>query len=635
MRARRGKALRGWIMATTLLGLVGACVFPPEAVHGPCKQDTDCTDDGNPCTRGVCDVASGFCSGVPQDLPFGDKGCDDNNPCTDEICQAGVCAHKAATTSPDDGNECTNDSCSGGKATHTAVADGTACGAGDSLKCTNGKCNCTMATECGTSTECLKFECVNSECKSTSLEAGTQVDGKEPGDCLKNVCDGANNVITVPDLMDVPADPTPNNCKKKACDMMLGPIDVDDPTDAPPDDGKVCTTEGCNGGVPINYKPVADGAACGAGPTCVAAAGGGYEANAGDSCVNGLCVTPASVSCGNYKCNAAGTACLGACQDVNQCIAGMFCDAPTNSCKPFATGGMACQDAAACQSNFCVDGVCCNTQCGGLCQRCDLNNKKGLCSPVPNKQDPDNECNGGDACDGAGQCRKPDGAGCAMDADCLSNVCEDSICCNVSCPGACKRCDIGGSNGTCTNVAKDMEPPMCVSPKACDGNGNCETKTGQPCGADAECMSGSCQDGVCCNNNCPGACARCDLMGTMGICTNVPSNVQVSGCNATEACDGNNNCELVNGQACTQNSQCVSGYCVDEDLATAGTQGVCCDSACAGTCKSCAGAKTVGGMSGVCDNIKNKEDPDDECAGACMANNGKGCCNGMGVCISP
>lgn len=634
MDARGGRVLRGWMLASVIFGVVGACVFPPEPVHGPCVQDSDCSADGNPCMRGICNTTTGFCKGEPQDLAFGDNGCDDKNPCTDEICEAGACAHKPSLSPPSDGNECTSDECTNSQVTHTAVADGTACGLGGNLKCVNGKCDCTSALECGQSTECLKFECTNSECKSTSLMAGTLVDGKDAGDCLKNVCDGADAVVTVPDLTDVPVDPTSANCKKKACDEMLGVIDVDDPTDAPPDDGNECTVEGCNGGAPIPYDPVANGTACGKGPACGPAAGGGYQATPHDACMNGSCVTPPVVSCGYYKCDAANTACMNTCQSVAECITGTFCDAATNSCKPVAGSGNACATGGECGSNLCVDGVCCNTQCTGLCERCNDPNNKGFCVAIPNGMDPENECAGADACDGSGQCRSPLGAVCALDNECLSDVCEDTVCCNVVCGGACKRCDIGGNNGTCGNVAKDTEPTGCASPSACDGAGNCKTQGGKPCGGNSECISGFCQDGVCCNSSCNGACARCDVAGSVGTCKNVTTGEQVTGCNGNNACDGNNGCKLVNGQSCTAANQCATGFCVDEDPA-AGVLGFCCDAACTETCKSCAAAKTIGGVNGACDFIKVKTDPDNECsANMCNGANGKGCCDGAGVCVS-
>jgi hypothetical protein len=75
--------------------------------------------------------------------------------------------------------------------------------------------------------------------------------------------------------------------------------------------------------------------------------------------------------------------------------------------------GVVCAAAADCVSGFCVDGVCCNTACGGGaagdCQACGTTAgaaANGTCGPVTNGQacsdgDP---CTGGDSCQ-AGACR--------------------------------------------------------------------------------------------------------------------------------------------------------------------------------------------------------------------------------------
>ena len=626
MGFRRKSSFWALTIAALACAVASACVFEPTVTTGPCKQDSDCTDDGIPCTREVCS-ADGFCDRAPQDLPFGDTRCDDQNPCTDEVCSGGACAYMPSTSAPTDGNECTSDACVNGVATYTPVADDSPCGFGNMLVCTGGQCKCTTATQCGVSTECLTFDCVSSSCMSTTKAKGELVDGKDPGDCLKNVCDGASGVVTVPDTSDPPLDPNAGNCKKKACDDQGTVVDVDDPTDVPADDSNVCTTEGCSGGTPILYEAVADGTVCAGMVACGPAAGGGFEVLPPDVCVSGECVKQAPMSCDLYKCNAGNTDCLAACQGAADCIQGTFCEGAMNACKPVAGTGNTCQNAGECGSGFCVDGVCCNTACAGLCQRCNDPLSKGLCVATSSGLDPDNECAGADACNGVGACAKPQGAMCGQDIECLGKVCEDLTCCNAACAGPCRRCDIMGKQGTCSNVDANAQVTGCTGAQACDGSGNCKTKNGQSCGGNAECMSNVCQDGVCCNNGCAGACARCDIPGSIGTCTNVAPGEQVAGCTGTSACDGSNGCKKVNGQACAAGSECVSGFCVDEDLATSGTQGVCCNAACTDVCKSCAGAKTVGGINGVCDLILHKTDPDDECSGVgCNSANGGGCC---------
>ncbi len=52
--------------------------------------------------------------------------------------------------------------------------------------------------------------------------------------------------------------------------------------------------------------------------------------------------------------------------------------APTN-----VSNGQACNAAAECASNHCVDGVCCESDCTGACTSCALPGTEGLCRPAP------------------------------------------------------------------------------------------------------------------------------------------------------------------------------------------------------------------------------------------------------------
>jgi hypothetical protein len=80
---------------------------------------------------------------------------------------------------------------------------------------------------------------------------------------------------------------------------------------------------------------------------------------------------------------------------------------------------------------------------------------------------------------------------------------------------------------------------------------------------------------------------------------------------------------LATGAPCTTSTQCASRACVDD---------VCCESACPGTCRACAGVKT-GGEDGRCLPVSAGRDPDDEC-GTDMPTtcNYDGLCDGAGAC---
>jgi hypothetical protein len=78
--------------------------------------------------------------------------------------------------------------------------------------------------------------------------------------------------------------------------------------------------------------------------------------------------------------------------------------------------------------------------------------------------------------------------------------------------------------------------------------------------------------------------------------------------------------KLPNGAACTAANQCNSNFC---------EQGVCCSTACTGTCTSCA----LAGSPGVCSSVPAGQDPLNQCTDNLAATCGTdGSCNGSGGC---
>src|SRR5262245_17347337 len=74
------------------------------------------------------------------------------------------------------------------------------------------------------------------------------------------------------------------------------------------------------------------------------------------------------------------------------------------------------------------------------------------------------------------------GAACAMDGDCKSGHCFDSICCRSDCADLCQSCAQPGSVGTCMNVPVGADPrndcsdegiTSCGRNGFCDGTGAC------------------------------------------------------------------------------------------------------------------------------------------------------------------
>ncbi|MBX7173735.1 MAG: PqqD family protein [Pyrinomonadaceae bacterium] len=96
----------------------------------------------------------------------------------------------------------------------------------------------------------------------------------------------------------------------------------------------------------------------------------------------------------------------GPCTFDSDCQTNLGCSAGGTCLR---INGQFCTTNGECKFNFCTDSVCCDTSCGGLCFKCNAPGSVGTCTPVPNGQDPDNECPSGvglaGVCNGAGACR--------------------------------------------------------------------------------------------------------------------------------------------------------------------------------------------------------------------------------------
>jgi hypothetical protein len=137
--------------------------------------------------------------------------------------------------------------------------------------------------------------------------------------------------------------------------------------------------------------------------------------------------------------------------------------------------GDPCGQDMDCESDHCADGICCNHDCMGTCESCNQMGMEGTCQPIPAYNDPDGECETDEACDGSGDCAGVLGVSCDEAGDCISNECIDQVCCDTSCGGKCRACDITGDEGTCTfYTPADGDPDdECPNNDVCDGAGMC------------------------------------------------------------------------------------------------------------------------------------------------------------------
>lgn len=221
---------------------------------------------------------------------------------------------------------------------------------------------------------------------------------------------------------------------------------------------------------------------------------------------------------------------------------------------------------------------------------------------------------------------------CIKPSDCPGGFCVDGVCCTSACTSLCQACTAAkrgsGVDGTCGNISVGLDPDNeCAG--TCNGFGGCSKGAillglAADCSSGAQCASGACVDGVCCDSGCTGTCKACTAAvkgsGVDGVCDNIAASTDPENECAAGDCNGAGACGLPpgaspNGSQCSSGNTCLSGFCVD---------GVCCNSACTTTCMACSASKKGSGANGMCGSVAGGTDPDNECA--------LGNCDGSGAC---
>ena len=154
------------------------------------------------------------------------------------------------------------------------------------------------------------------------------------------------------------------------------------------------------------------------------------------------------------------------------------------------------------------------------------------------------------------------GDSCTAGSECELSHCVDGVCCDSPCADLCATCAAPGSEGTCSPAPSDVACDAVSCPGATECRGRDQTALALNCTG-----VGSCRTDV--------VCAPLDT----------PSG---ESCQAgTGTCDGAGACNVPGkaslGEACTIDTDCAEGHCIEG----ADGSSSCCDAACDGPCQQC------------------------------------------------
>lgn len=523
------------------------------------------------------------------------------------------------TTCPDDNKDCTNDSCVSKKCTYPllgsgvqcrAAAPGTTCDKAEFCTGSSPDCPSNSFQPNGTSCRAASDDCDEPEfctgssatCPSDQVSSSSKAcHPNSNGGCdVTDFCNGSSKACPADSV--VPAN--------TVCRAAGGPCGLDEVCNGV---SKNCPSDQVKG----------SGTSC-RDPSCSAG-----TATLGASC-NGVTTTcPAlqTVQCAPNTCDASGLACSGGCASDANCTAGNYCGG--GLCTAKKPNGNSCGASNECSSNNCIDGVCCNSSCGGGdpndCRACNVAGSVGQCVPRPSSDtcraslgacDPAEKCDGtSNACPADARLGK--GAECRGKSD----TCDVAEVCDGTSP-ICPTDLIQASGTPCRDA-----PLICDSPEVCDGVnkacppdkflpstttcrltvGACDvtefcTGTAAACPRDTLrnsgdiCGAASCTDGVADPvQKCTGSSAACPaptpvdcdpyvcgIDACLGDCSSDVHCIPEDYCSAGKCIP-----KIPQGGTCTTDNQCVGGRCVD---------GFCCDSRCTDQCEAC----NLAGKEGTC-----------------------------------
>jgi hypothetical protein len=394
--------------------------------------DPDLAAIGNPCGD-AASCAQG--TATPRGTCLADGTCDPGKPrdCAPYTCAGDACAETCL-----DDDDCVGTSyCDGGGACVDDLPVGARCA--DDKQCEGG--HCAQGVCCATA--CDK------PCESCNLPGSV-------GFCVVEAdgtaCHGAKGI-----------------CAGGLCEPCGGGGQRCCPGDACADGG-CCEDRFC----------VAAGDPCGDPETCLSVT---YTPRG--TCTAGTCRPGTSVSCSPYRCGR--DRCADSCRDDGDCVGEAFCNA-AGLCAGDLADGAPCDRREQCASGICARGVCCDRDCPGPCEACDLAGNRGSCDIIINGgacRGEDGVCFGGTcvACADDADCgpceRCDDGNTCVADASRNGTACSGGA--GVCLGGVCEPC--GGSGQICCFDGPN-QPPTCEAGFQCEPSGTVPVCA--PCGGDGE-----------------------------------------------------------------------------------------------------------------------------------------------------
>lgn len=467
-----------------LFVLVTACSDPAEPGDGGAMDgstDARVTGDGGAPLGAACTADSECASGSCADGTCCDRPCE--GAC--ESCGAGTCTPHDVDTDPDgecdaeDAATCGATGACDGAGACAMHAEGTVCAApacADGVETRARTCDGDGACVDRGTVACAALGCSGDRCAGGCTDDLGCPDGEH---CDAGTCVAglAQGVSCVRDRQCASARCADAVCCDRACASRC----------------EACAASLRGGGVDGTCGPIA----AGTDPDAECA-----ETAAADCGLDGAC--DGAGSCREWDASticAEATCASGAATSARTCSGTGSCGPSTTTpCAPYGCSASGCR-----------------TTCAG----------DGDCAP------------GARCTSGACVAALPNGAACTSAVQCTSGLCVDGVCCDGPCSGVCSACNVAGSLGTCSLVSTPFDYGTCEAPRQCTSAGACLLSLGNVCTLGAECASGRCVDGACCNDDCVGTCIACDNAGERGRCSYVRAGMDPDDeCPGAATCSG-------------------------------------------------------------------------------------------------